>query len=366
MDVSVIVPLYKGAKYVNKIYEMIKRNILYSNEKGKEFEWELIFVNDYPAEKVIIPKVENVVLVLNKDNQGIHQTRINGLKKAKGEYILFLDQDDNINDNYLYSQMIKIGLNDAIICDGFYRDNKLIYGSYEKQKKAVDFFQYLSQDIVIISPGQVLLRKKIIPDNWVNNILKYNGSDDVFLWIMLLKSNVNFAINTEPLYTHVEDGTNTSINFLNMRNSVCELKHMVLMHCGLKNSEYCVFSGSLDKRINKYNQYIDIIENWKMIMSKIYKCIGNKGEKKLAIHGYGVLGQMLLKELQKNEVVVDYVIDKNAQQYSLDFNVHSLVEIEKIKDAGIVISTVVFEKDIRKKLEDIFDNAEVILLSDFL
>ena len=75
---------------------------------------------------------------------------------------------------------------------------------------------------------------------------------------------------------------------------------------------------------------------------------------------------MLLKELQKNEVVVDYVIDKNAQQYRLDFNVYSLAEIEKIKDVGIVISTVVFEKDIRKKLEDIFDNAEVIFLSDYL
>ena len=365
MDVSVIVPLYKGGKYVDKIYEMINRNILYSKEKGKEFELELIFVNDYPAEKVAIPKAENVVFVLNKNNQGIHQTRINGFKKAKGEYILFLDQDDTINDNYLYSQMMKIGLSDAIICDGFYRDNKLIYGSYEKQKKAVDFLQYLSQGIVIISPGQVLLRKKIIPDNWVNNILKYNGSDDVFLWIMLLKSNVTFTINTEPLYTHVEDGTNTSTNFLNMRNSVCELKHMVLKHCELKNSEYCIFSAALDKRINKYNQYIDIIENWKIIMSKIYKCIGNK-KKKLAIHGYGILGQMLLIELQKNKVIVDYIIDKNAQQYSLDFNVHSLDEIEKIKDAGIVISTVVFEKDIRKKLESIFDNAEIILLSDFL
>lgn len=78
MDVSVIIPIYKGNGYIESLLNKIEKNY---QESQKEIE--VIFVNDYPDEEIIINgqydfKIE---VINNKVNQGIHQTRINGLKK---------------------------------------------------------------------------------------------------------------------------------------------------------------------------------------------------------------------------------------------------------------------------------------------
>ena len=59
-----------------------------------------------------------IEVINNKVNQGIHQTRINGLKKALGKYILFLDQDDEISDFFIKSQLEHIGDADLCIANG--------------------------------------------------------------------------------------------------------------------------------------------------------------------------------------------------------------------------------------------------------
>ena len=105
MDVSIIIPIYKGNGYIESLLNKIEKNY---QESQKEIE--VIFVNDYPDEEIIINgqydfKIE---VINNKVNQGIHQTRINGLKKALGKYILFLDQDDEISDFFIKSQCFYI------------------------------------------------------------------------------------------------------------------------------------------------------------------------------------------------------------------------------------------------------------------
>ena len=95
MDVSVIIPIYKGNGYIESLLNKIEKNY---QESQKEIE--VIFVNDYPDEEIIVGSQHDfpIRIINNEMNQGIHQTRINGLKKAIGKYILFLDQDDEISD----------------------------------------------------------------------------------------------------------------------------------------------------------------------------------------------------------------------------------------------------------------------------
>ena len=52
---------------------------------------ELILVNDSPDEELVIPKCQefDVKLFRNKRNLGIQQTRVNGLEKSIGKYIIF-------------------------------------------------------------------------------------------------------------------------------------------------------------------------------------------------------------------------------------------------------------------------------------
>ena len=50
MDISIIIPLYKGTKYIKSWIEMIDRNMNIVRENGKDVSFEVLFINDYPQE----------------------------------------------------------------------------------------------------------------------------------------------------------------------------------------------------------------------------------------------------------------------------------------------------------------------------
>ena len=99
--VSIIVPLYNGEKYIKKLLSNIFSQT-YSNI-------ELILINDgssdgtYDLVQKLIKKSPNTikVILINQDNQGISKTRNNGLDEASGDYVVFIDQDDGINRDYI-------------------------------------------------------------------------------------------------------------------------------------------------------------------------------------------------------------------------------------------------------------------------
>ena len=133
MDVSVIIPIYKGNGYIESLLNKIEKNY---QESQKEIE--VIFVNDYPDEEIIVGSQHDfpIRIINNEMNQGIHQTRINGLKKALGKYILFLDQDDEISDFFIKSQLEHIEDADLCIANGIMESENgkcLIYKNQKSQ-----------------------------------------------------------------------------------------------------------------------------------------------------------------------------------------------------------------------------------------
>lgn len=94
VDVSVIVPVYNGEKYIKKI---INAAMPYREEAI-----ELVFVNDGSSDnswdtlQEFCKKYE-FVRSYNKKNGGIADTRNFGLKKAVGRYVTFMDQDDDMD-----------------------------------------------------------------------------------------------------------------------------------------------------------------------------------------------------------------------------------------------------------------------------
>lgn len=216
MDVSVIIPVYKGQKYIAPVLKMLTENVRYAEEHGNPLEIEILFVNDYPDEDIVIDQQIDdfeITLITNKVNSGIHQTRVNGLKRAKGEYILFLDQDDEITPDCLYSQILSICDNDIVVGNGYrYIDGnyRKIYRNTGKQKLACKAGIYLRAANQIISPGQCLIRKTAIPSAWCENIMKDNGGDDLFLWLLMFENGSHFCINTACIYKHIDTGINLS------------------------------------------------------------------------------------------------------------------------------------------------------------
>lgn len=228
MDISIIVPFFKGEKYLSRLLDSI--DIASSNlKKEKNMSTELILVNDNPGTKVpIVQSVLNRVIVIeNNCNSGIHFSRVKGLEKATGKYIVFLDQDDQLSDFSLVSQIESIGRFDMVIGNG---ENHFMNGKKQKfytsesiQKKSTEEKNYYLYRNMIVSPGQVLLLKDSIPVDWINNIMEVNGSDDYFLWLLMFKNKKNITFNQVVVYFHIETGKNISYDLKAMEASNQEM-----------------------------------------------------------------------------------------------------------------------------------------------
>ena len=90
---SIIIPVYNVEKYIKRCLDSV------FNQSFKDFE--VIVVNDGTKDNSM-DIVENYnVKIITQKNQGLSVARNIGVKKAKGEYIIFLDSDDYIEKDLL-------------------------------------------------------------------------------------------------------------------------------------------------------------------------------------------------------------------------------------------------------------------------
>lgn len=225
MNISMIVPVYRGQRYLQALQRMAAENARVLQQAHPHARVELLFVNDDPAMPLQLPESPKEIAVRvieNPKNLGIHGARVNGLNHATGEYILFLDQDDCIGRRCLLSHSLTIGDADVSVGNGYkMRGDKkrVIYRNEKKHRLATGIKYYLYAACQIVSPGQCLLRKASIPEDWKIHIIENNGADDLFLWLLMLSRGAKFTINPELIYTHVDTGKNVSGDKLAMLRS---------------------------------------------------------------------------------------------------------------------------------------------------
>jgi len=101
LKVSVIIPTYNGSNTILRAVHSVL-NQTYSN-------FELIIVDDCSKDNTfeVIKSIkdERVKVLRHKNNRGGSAARNTGIKKAKGEYIAFLDDDDEWVKEKLASQI---------------------------------------------------------------------------------------------------------------------------------------------------------------------------------------------------------------------------------------------------------------------
>lgn len=96
--ISVVIPLYNKEKVVLKtLYSVVKQNFA---------DYEVVVVNDGSTDRsveIVNESFSNQVniRIINKSNGGVSSARNRGIQEAKGEYIAFLDADDEWLPEYL-------------------------------------------------------------------------------------------------------------------------------------------------------------------------------------------------------------------------------------------------------------------------
>lgn len=97
---SIVIPVYNVEQYLSRCLDSCVHQDLSLND------YEIIVVNDGSPDgsqaiaENYVSDYPNVIL-LNQENRGLSVARNNGLKKAKGKYVWFVDSDDWIAENCL-------------------------------------------------------------------------------------------------------------------------------------------------------------------------------------------------------------------------------------------------------------------------
>lgn len=120
--ISIIVPVYKSEKYLQKCIESI------INQTYKDIE--IILVDDGSPDNCSeicdsYAKKDKRIRVIHKQNGGLINARKSGLAIAQGEYIGFVDSDDWIEPEMyqLFADMIKRYSPDMVLSDFYYDNN---------------------------------------------------------------------------------------------------------------------------------------------------------------------------------------------------------------------------------------------------
>lgn len=225
--VSVIVPFYKGNQYLPRLFASIEAIVPICEEEDTAVE--VVLVNDSPDVAVELPgdlKV-SVQVIANAQNMGIHGARLHGLEYATGDWILFLDQDDEILLPGFRKQLqLRDGV-DVVVGNGLYEygtQRLPIYRSQKAMKYLIQADNFLRIRNLIPSPGCCLVRKAAIPACWKKVPMKCNGSDDWLLWLLLFQEKRSFVCNYGQVYIHNDaGGNNLSFDLEKMHKSNLEL-----------------------------------------------------------------------------------------------------------------------------------------------
>lgn len=181
--VSIIIPVYNSEHYISRCLDSIIGQT-YTN-------FELILIDDCSSDNSASicdsyqKKDNRIRFIKKKENEGVTITRNKGLDNAKGDYIIFIDNDDYIDNNYISTFIDSINNNKG-------------YDLYTQNI----FFHYEGKDPYIVSDQQTLggpwgklFKKDIIEKNKIKFIphLKYN-EDNLFLLDYLEHSNSLYNI----------------------------------------------------------------------------------------------------------------------------------------------------------------------------
>ena len=204
--ISVIIPVYNAELYLKRCIDSVL------NQSFKSFE--IIAIDDGSKDNSfkILNEYQQFspnIRTLSRENKGAAYTRNEGIKLAKGEFIMFIDSDDYINPDYLqvFYDEISSGIDDAVI-GGLQRVNQEGKQLFSIQLGKDKWSKYRS-----ISPCARIYRKKFLQDNNLHFPEFPLGEDLLFSLKVYSKSkNINTISYCGYFWFYNENSASNTLN----------------------------------------------------------------------------------------------------------------------------------------------------------
>lgn len=197
--VSVVIPAYNVAAFIAETLDSVLAQTF--------TDYEVIVVNDgspdtEALELSLAPYLERIVY-LKQENRGAAAARNQGIARARGRFIAFLDADDLWLPEFLSAQLafIKSGDYDLVYSDALlFGDSPLAGRTFMEtapSNGAVTFQSLISGQCNVITSGVVARRQKILDAGLFDEGLR--NSQDFDLWLRLTRQGARAAYQRRVL-----------------------------------------------------------------------------------------------------------------------------------------------------------------------
>ena len=191
-DISVIIPAFNRAHTLPRALDSVLSQTLKPREiivvdDGSTDETNAVLAN-YPG-----------LCIISQDNRGVSAARNVGIEKAGGEWLAFLDSDDEWLKEKLEKQWDTICIDDKLIChtEEIWIRNGQRVNPMKKHKKFGGMIYERCLPLCVISPSSVMIHRSVFEDVGVFDE-SLEVCEDYDLWLRICaKYSVLFI--DEPL-----------------------------------------------------------------------------------------------------------------------------------------------------------------------
>lgn len=206
--ISVIIPVYNAEKHLRKTLDSILKQTIDN--------FEVIMVNDASKDSSlrILEEYNNkftMSMIVNLEtNQGVSNARNVGIRKAKGEFLSFIDSDDLIDHNFLNEMYNNaISNNTDIVCCNYY----YLWENNLKRKNFLSFPNgvYGGRNLLKVLLTDVRIHFFVWNKIWKRDLIEKNKIyfynkcfEDILFSVKAFYYSVNISIYNQPLYYYLK------------------------------------------------------------------------------------------------------------------------------------------------------------------
>lgn len=203
--VSIIVPIYNAEKYLDSCIQSVLRQT-YTN-------WELILIDDGSTDKSgrIAEEygfADELITVFHQKNLGVSLARNQGIDEATGNYVVFLDADDELIEDCLAKTVNIAEETNADVVAGRSCENQELFQDRIIWTGAEALENSLKDHLFTYSAWAKLIRREFIGKTRFTPDIRIN-EDSYFVFQLLCKQNV-FVLTNDVIYFYRANSESSS------------------------------------------------------------------------------------------------------------------------------------------------------------
>ena len=238
--ISIIVPVYNIEQYIAECLETVR--------KQTYTDIEVIVVDDGSTDNSgsicdKIAELDNRISVFHKKHEGLSAARNFGIDKSKGEYLVFIDGDDQVEFSlikHLHS-LVKDENAQMGICEltHSYDDSEIIYKN-EKRRRVFNSSEAITE-ILYQKSFLVSACAKIYPKEFFRDVRFPEGLifEDAAVMCRILEKAERIAYSDARLYAYIHrEGTITTKIFSDKDFDILAISKSIVGH--YRTAETCI------------------------------------------------------------------------------------------------------------------------------